>query len=336
MTVKAFACWALLGLGLICSAAEAEPIKLKLAFTTSDRSDLYLYAIKPFVDAVNTEAKGSIRIEVYFSGALGGNGPLDPELVRDGEADIAWIVPSQLQHGFPDDAVLELPGMFQDAREITLVYTGLIHDNALSGYEDFFVIGAFSSGPGYIHSRKRLTSLADLKSMKIGATSPTAATVLERLGSVSHVHPLRQAMDAIGAGSIDGISAPPSVFAAFGIGRVTAHHFLLSIGSARLALLMNRKKFDELPEQAQSIIRKYSGEWIAGRFVSDWQAIEKDELDRIKSNPRRTVTIPSSADIKAAQAVFQSVTDQWTVQSPRNFALLTKVERLLAKIRSNP
>jgi TRAP-type C4-dicarboxylate transport system substrate-binding protein len=336
MMIKALTRCTLVAFVLFSSAAAAEPIKLKLAFTTSDRSDLYLYAIKPFVDAVNTEANGLIKIEVYFSGVIGGSGPLQPQLVFDGVADMAWIVSGQLQLRFPDDAVLELPGLFHDAREITLCYTSLIHANALRGYEDFFVIGAFSSGPGNIHSRKRLTSLSDLKGMKIGAASPIEATVLERLGAVSDVLPIRQAMDAISAARVDGTAAPPATFAAFGIGRVTTYHYLLSIGGAPLALVMNRKTFEGLPEQAQSVIRKYSGEWTARRFVADWQVLEKRELERIKSNARRIVTFPSPMDIKAAQAVFQSVNDEWAAKSPRNLELLTMVEKELAKIRSTP
>jgi TRAP-type C4-dicarboxylate transport system substrate-binding protein len=333
MMIKALACCTLLALMLFSSVAAAQPIKLKLAFFTSDRSELYLYAIKPFVDAVNTEANGLIEIEVYFSGVLGGS-PLQPQLVLDGVADMAMIVSGQFPLRFPDDAVLELPGLIHDMREATLSYTGLIHANALRGYEDFFVIGAFSSGPGNVHSRKRLTSLFDLKGMKISATSPMEATVLERLGAASNVLPVRHAMDAISDGSIDGAAVPPAVFAAFGIGRVTTYHYLLPISSAPQALVMNRKKFDGLPEQAQSVIRKYSGEWMATGFVAHWQVLEKRELERIKSNARRTMTFPSPMDIEAAQAVFQSVNDEWAAKSPRNLELLTMVEKELVKIRS--
>jgi TRAP-type C4-dicarboxylate transport system substrate-binding protein len=143
MMIKALTCCALLALMLFSSAAAAEPIKLKLAFNTSDRSDLYLNAIKSFVDAVNTEANGLIEIEVYFSGVLAGSPP-QPQLVLDGVADMAMILSGQSQLRFPDDAVLELPGLFHDTREATLSYAGLIRANALRGYEDFFVIGAFS------------------------------------------------------------------------------------------------------------------------------------------------------------------------------------------------
>ena len=59
---------------VLTSALAAEPVKLKLAFFSSDRSTSYLAAIKPFVDAVNAEARGQIEIETYFSGAWEGPG----------------------------------------------------------------------------------------------------------------------------------------------------------------------------------------------------------------------------------------------------------------------
>jgi len=333
--IKALVRYTLLALVLFSSAAAADPVKLKLAFTTSDRSELYLNAIKLFVDAVNTEANGLIEIEVYFSGTLAGNPP-QPQLVIDGVADMAVILPGLSPLRFPDDTVLGLPGLFHDAREATLTYAELIRANALRGYEDFFVIGAFSSGPGAIHSRKRLTLLSDLKGMKFSATTTIEATAFERLGAVSRVLPLPQATDAISAGTIDGSAVPLAVFAVYGIGRLTTYHYLLPISAAPLALVMNRKKFGSLPEQAQDVIRKYSGEWIITRAFLHWQVLEQGEIARIKSNVRRTVTFPSPMDIEAAQAVFQSVIDEWVAKSPRNFELLTFVEKELARIRSTP
>jgi TRAP-type C4-dicarboxylate transport system substrate-binding protein len=172
--------------------------------------------------------------------------------------------------------------------------------------------------------------------MKISARSTIEATALERLGAVSNVLALPQTMDAISAGSIDGTAVPPAVFPYFGIGRLTTYHYLLPVSAAPLALVMNRKKFDGLPEQAQRVIRKYGGEPMATRFVAHWQYLEKEELERIKSNARRIVTFPSPMDIEAAQAVFQSFNDEWAAKSPRNLELLTMVEKELAKIRLTP
>ena len=53
---KTLARCALLWLALVPAASAAEPIKLKMAYFSSDRTTTYLAAIKPFVDSVNAEA----------------------------------------------------------------------------------------------------------------------------------------------------------------------------------------------------------------------------------------------------------------------------------------
>ena len=102
--------------------SSAEPITLKLAFSTSDQSAAYKSAAEPFVNAVNAEGQGLIRIEPYFSGALGKEMSQQAQLVRDGVADIAYIIPSYTRDRFPDNAIVEMPGLYRDMREGTLVY----------------------------------------------------------------------------------------------------------------------------------------------------------------------------------------------------------------------
>ena len=118
------------------AASSSDPVKLKLSFFSSDSAYLYMGGVKPFVDAVNSEAKGLLEIEVFFRGALG-KAAQQPQLVRDGIADIAFVVPGYTADQFPDNAVIELPGLFRDQREASLTYTRTIAAKALRGYEDF-------------------------------------------------------------------------------------------------------------------------------------------------------------------------------------------------------
>ena len=137
-----------LGLALVPAvAASAAPIELKLSFFFSEKSDTFRYGVKPFVDAINAEGKGLITIKVYPDGALGKAVAEQPGLVLDGTADIAWVVPGQTPYRFPDNQALDMPGLFRDVREGTLVYTNLVAAKALRGYEDFFVIGAYTGDP---------------------------------------------------------------------------------------------------------------------------------------------------------------------------------------------
>jgi hypothetical protein len=48
---------------LLPFAALGEPIKLKLAYYSSDQTRSYSMAIKMFVDAVNADAQGGLTIE---------------------------------------------------------------------------------------------------------------------------------------------------------------------------------------------------------------------------------------------------------------------------------
>jgi TRAP-type C4-dicarboxylate transport system substrate-binding protein len=332
--IKSLARCALFLLALLPATSVAEPIKLKLSFFTSDGSQVYLHAIKPFVDAVNAEGKGLLEIEVFFSGALGRLQAEQPQLVLDGVADIAFVVPGQTPDLFQDTAVIELPGQFRDAREATLTYTRLLAAHALKGYEDFFVIGSFSANPNSIHSRKPIASIVDLKGQRLRINNLREAAALEKLGAVPVLLSIIQTPEAISKGTIDGATLPPSALLDFGIARATSNHYLLRTSAAPLALLMNRKKFGSLPEQARTLIRKYSGEWPAKYYIENIERLDAQELKRIQSDPKRTVVFPSQSDLNTAQAAFEVANEEWQARNPRNRELLTAVKAEIAKLRS--
>ena len=102
---KVLARCALLSFALLPCAAAAEPIKLKMAYFSSDRSTTYLAAIKPFVDAVNAEAAGLVQIDVGFSGTLGRDPAQQLQLVLEGTADLAFVVPGYTPARFPDNTI---------------------------------------------------------------------------------------------------------------------------------------------------------------------------------------------------------------------------------------
>jgi TRAP-type C4-dicarboxylate transport system substrate-binding protein len=319
---------------LLPAMASAEPIKLKLSYYTSDREVAYRIAVKPFVDSVNAAAKGLLEIEVFTSGSLGKSYPGQLQLVLDGVADIAFVNPALTPARFPDDAVFELPGLFRDAREASFVYTRLLAAGALRGYEDFFVVGSLDGGPQSIHVRPPISSLKDLQGKKIRTSNQTEAAVLNALGMAAEVMPLNRTAEAISRGAIDGTTAPPVVLIEFGISRVASYHYDMRLGFAPLLILMNKKKFDSLPNASQDIIRKFSGEWLTAHFLETFDTINDLMLEQLKSDPKRTFVVPSAADFATAQAVFASIRKEWVAASPHNRALLTQVEAEISKLRN--
>ncbi len=319
---------------LLPLAATAEPITLKLSFFASEQSDVYRDGVKPFVDAVNAEGKGLVTIKVYPKGMLGNGVAQQPNLVAEGVADIAWVVPGQTPYRFPDNQILEMPSLLQSVREGTLVYTHLIAAKALRGYENFFVIGAYTSAPNVIHSRKPTASLAALNDQKIRVNNSMEAEALVRFGAIPTIMPALRLADALTRGAVDAIVMSPGGLFQFGTAGLAANHYLLGIGTAPLLVLMNRKKFDSLPEAAQVLIRKYSGERAAATWIELYGATEQRSLDNIESDPARKAVKPSPTDGATAQKVFQSLIDAWAAKSPHNRELLKMIEADLTTIRT--
>ena len=330
---KTLARCALLWLTLLPAASAAEPIKLKMAYFSSDRTTTYLAAIKPFVDAVNAEAAGLVQIDVSLSGTLGKNPTQQLQLVLDGTADLAFVVPGYTPERFPDNEVIELPGLFKNIREATLVYTGLIAANALRGYDNLFVVGAFTAEPETVHTRLPAASLAALAGMRIRSNNPTQGAALAGLGMVPVEVPINQTSSAISSGKLDGAMVGPAPLIEFGIARVVSNHYLLAVSAAPLLVVMNRKKFEGLPEQAKQIIRKFSGEWAAERYIEVYQAENAASLESLKHDPNRAVVVPTPADLARAGAVFGVEVDAWSATDPRHRQLLAEAAAELNKIR---
>jgi TRAP-type C4-dicarboxylate transport system substrate-binding protein len=145
---------------------------------------------------------------------------------------------------------------------------------------------------------------------------------------------LNDTSNAISSGAVDGAVVQLAQLLDYGIARLVSHHYLLPGGSAPLALVMNRKVFDGLPARAQAIIRKYSGEWVAVRYVETSDALSEQALAQIKADKRRTVTVPTPADQAAAERMFDIIAEEWAAKSVHNHELLTLVRAEIARLRS--
>jgi TRAP-type C4-dicarboxylate transport system substrate-binding protein len=319
---------------LLPFAALGQPIKLKLAYFTSDQAKAYIGAIKPFVDAVNADEQGGLIIETYPGGALGKDPGQQAQLVRDGVADISFVVLGAVASQFSDHAVMELPGLFRDMREATWVNTRLVASGVLEGYEDFYVIGSLATEPQSIHTRVPVTSLEDLKRKRIRSNNPVEAAALAILGMSPVVLPMGKTSEAISRGTIDGAATALGPLIDFGLGRVVTYHYFLRLGPSVLSILMNRRKFESLPRAGQDVIRKYSGEWLAARAVDAYEPYTTALFGQLKSDPQRTVMLPPQAEIDAAAEAFKAVRAEWADASPRHRQLLSAVEAEIVRFRS--
>jgi TRAP-type C4-dicarboxylate transport system substrate-binding protein len=220
------------------SRARAED-HLKWTVFTPDNEVTFRTVMKPFAETVQRESDNAVVFDLFPNGALGRNPGSQPQMVVDGVADVAWVVPSYSPGRFPDTEVLELPGLFKDLRESSLVATRLNQRKAFNDYGDFYVIGMWGTAPYSIHTNFPVASIKDLKGKTIRASSKNESAALRAFGAVPIGMPVTEIPEAISRGTISGTTSHLSPFFDFGLDRVTNNHFFIGLGVVPLAIVMN-------------------------------------------------------------------------------------------------
>jgi len=313
-------------------AASAEPATLKLSFFGPSTEVNYARMIKPWLDAVNADPAGAVKIEAYPEGALGKALPAQPQMVLDGVADIAFINSSLVPGRFPDDQVLELPGLFHSLDEAVKTYSTLLATHTLRGYDDYVVIGSMMNPNYQLFGRKPMHSLTDLQGMKVRIVGPMIGQTVKELGMTPIMMPPTEVVEAMGRGTIDAATTVPAALVDFGIDRVAPNEFMVPLGSGPLAVVMNRKKYESLPPAAQETLKKYDMNWVNALYLKNLGSYNDSLIERFKSDPKRTVVTPNAADLDSLNKIYDGVIAAWVAKDERNAQVLAKVKAILADL----
>ncbi len=315
-------------------AVKADPVKLKFAFFTGETERTWTTTIKPFIDAINKDGKGIVEIDAYTNGALGRNMAQQAQMVIDGVADIAFVLPALTPGRFTENQVMELPGIVTDVKDATQIYTGMLRGGKIKGFEDFYVIAALGGDSFPIHTRQAITGLADLKGKKIRAGGALQSRTLKSLGIVPVLMPINEVPEAIARGTIDGTAIQTLPMIDYGVGKVVNNHYFAGIGFTPLAVLMNKKKFESLSPEAKAIIEKYSGQWMNDIYNKRFGEASKEAIAQLAADPKRKVIYPTDAERKILDDTYKSVIEEWTGQNPRNAELYKELLEVTKQVRS--
>ena len=306
---------------------------VKWAVFTPDSEVTFRTVMTPYAKTVQSETNGAVTFDMFPNGALGRNPGQQPQMVLDGVADIAWCVPSYSPGRFPDTEVFELPGLFRDLRESTTVLSRVSQSDLLHDYGDFYNISMFGTAPYSIHTNFPIKTVADLKGKKIRASSATESAALRAFGAVPIGMPVTEIPEAIGRHTIDGTTSWLPPFFDFGLNRVTNYHLFVHLGVVPLAILMNKKRFDALPEAVRQNMRKNGGEALGDKFTTNVGSYFNELLKRLQDDPNQHVIFPTDAEQAAAQAQLDSVREEWVAKSPRHKELKAAVDAEIARYR---
>jgi len=318
----------------LTGVAQSKEVTLKLAFFAPPQDPTFSQVVGPWVDAINAEGKGIVKIDSFTGGALGRNPRLQVKMVLDGVADVAWAVPAYTPGRFPDNQVMELPTIIRDVRESSVVFRRLYERKLLRGYDDFFVPLLATTHPYAIHTTRSVKKISDLKGMKLRAGGPVAGASMRALGAVPVGMPIPAVAENISKGILAGSAAEWNVMYAFRIVDVAKNHYMARLGTVPLAVLMNKKKLDSLPAKAQEIIRKHSGASLSQKFGDVHFNIQAEKLAITKKRKGHNFVFPTAAELAEWDKTLKPVVDDWVKKHPKGKELFSALNEELVKYRA--
>jgi TRAP-type C4-dicarboxylate transport system substrate-binding protein len=214
------------------------------------------------------------------------------DAVRDGLADISFIVPGYTPGRFPLTDVIEFP--FQgDTAEATSVAYQRIHDKMLAKYDEHKgvkILAVCTHGPGQIFNTKRpVTSLKDLEGMKIRVGGGMVNEVAKALGTVPMLKPAPESYELLSQGVADGVFFPKEAPVAFKLVPLIKHATFIPGGlyTTSFTVIMNEAAWKKISAADQAALNKLTGEPLARIAGQAW-----DRADARGEKAMRDAKIP--------------------------------------------
>jgi TRAP-type C4-dicarboxylate transport system substrate-binding protein len=244
-------------------ASAQDVITLRMHLLVPLESSIVKGAITPFFQAIEAEAGGRVKIEMYPSMQLGGSPLSLYDQVKDGVVDFTQTAIGYSPGRFPKTETIELPFLMSDVVSTSVALQKFVEAHSMDEFSDVKLLAINVHGPGLLHTKDPVTKLEDLRGMKIRGGSPVVNDLMAKLGAEPITLPITQMAEALTTGVIDGTTMPWDLTPSLKIPELIHNHteFASGLGLYTLALpfVMNLAAYQALPDDIRALFDKYSG-----------------------------------------------------------------------------
>ena len=241
------------------NAVKAETINLKFAHFMSPKHIQHQKSFAPFCKKVDELTGGKVKIKIYPGGALGKPKQL-PDAARDGITDIAFIIPAFTTGRFPRISAMDLPFLAETSVQGTKVLYDLWDKHFAADFKDYKVLWVYNSPVGHFMTiNKPIHKMEDVKGLKMRTPSAYMSKFLKILGANPIGMPISKLTMSLQKKVIDGMLTALSAVQDFRLFDLIGHITESSVYVMPMAVVMNKEKWNSLPDYAKKAIDQASG-----------------------------------------------------------------------------
>jgi len=297
---------------VVAGPLAAEPITLKLNSPAPPMSYINREVLTPWAEAVAADSDGALKIQTFYGGTLGSFANTYDRVV-DQVVDIGFILTAFAAGKFRRQDAAALPFEAETAPLASNALWRLAEKGVTAAEFDAVKPLALWTFPNAaIHTREQIKSLDDFRGKKLVASNPIAAKIVAALGATPISFRPDEAYTAIQRGTVDGVLMPFTGMETFKIHEVTKYHLDLALGSDPAMLMINRKRYDELPAKAKAAIDKNSYAVLSKKFGEKTQEQWQKSRNLVKDQVT-TITPEQQAEWKKRLAPIAA---EWTQNVP--------------------
>jgi TRAP-type C4-dicarboxylate transport system substrate-binding protein len=334
---------ALMVAATIGGPALAQDVTLKLHQMLPPQAEIPAKFITPWIEKVEHESGGRIKIHHFPAMQLGGKPPALFDQARDGVVDIIWTVAGYTPGRFPISEVFELPFIPGSAEATSKAAWDYYERHLSDELKDVHVLAVHVHGPGLLHIKgEGVRSLEDMAGKKLRAPTRIINKMLDTLGASPVGMPVPAVPEALSRGLIDGAVIPWEITRPLHIADLVETHTSFSgdrgLYTAFFLFVMNKASYERLPDDLKAVIDANSGletsAW-AGRVMGEGDAPAR----QIAVDKGNTLVTLDEAETERWKQAAQPVIDDWVAemndQGEDGMALYQEAQALIAK-HSNP
>lgn len=266
--------------------------------------------VEMWAKAVEEASGGEIDVQIFPAQQLG-KARDHYDMVEQGIADVAWVVPGYQPGRFPVISVSEIPFMYPNADEGSKAFDEWYRPYAAEEMAGVKYCLMFLQEPGVLHSKKALPAPSDLKGMKIRPATATLGRFLGELGASAVSIPAPEAREAAERGVIDALTFGWQTAINLGATKELTYHMDLPYYSVATGYVMNKASYERLSDKAKRVIDQHcSSDW-AQKIGNDWGSWERGGRETLLKDSGQTVYEVSAENVAAWRAAAEPLRAQW-------------------------
>ena len=279
-------------------------------------------------DRIKKESGGALTIELHLGGSL----PIDPTSITSAVSSgvLAMADDGMATGNIPIAAIAKLPLLLltpDDQAKVDRVLLPIL----TKAYADkgITLLGSYWVPFQVPFSRRKLTSLDDIKGQKIRVTSVEQGEFVRRFGGYPVSLGSPEVATALASGVIDG-----TITASLAGGRIwqdlLRYRYGMPVSYADSFIIVNTRLFQKLSPKLQAIVRSVVQDEDRAMTISMRQ--EDDDVTKKMATQGIIVTAASPQDIAKARARMSSYWGQWAhAHGPQAVAALAKIRAALGQ-----